>query len=53
MRGVQKGMAVPWAVPGLTYTLETMTWTVNDLNSLEVVQNMIGRAVLGANKYSM
>ena len=47
VRGVWKGMAVP----SLMYGLETMRWTKNDLDKLEVVQNKVGRIALGANRY--
>ena len=47
VRGVWKGMAVP----SLLYGLETIPWTVKDIDKLEMVQRRVGRLTLGANKY--
>ena len=48
VRGLWKGMAVP----GLMYGLETMSWTNREIDKMEVVQNRVGRVVLGANRYA-
>ena len=40
------------AVQSLMYGLETMRWTKNDWDRMEVTQNRIGRIALGANRYS-
>jgi len=47
VRGVWKGMSMP----SLMYGLETVPWTVKDIDKLEVVQRKVGRLILGANKY--
>ena len=45
-RGILKGIALS----GLLYDSETLNWTKEDMNKLEVIQNKVGRIGLGANR---
>ena len=47
IRGIWKSIAVP----SLMYGMETIPWTVGELNKMEAVQNKIGRLALGGNKF--
>ena len=60
-RGIFKGVVIP----SLLYGMETINWThllsslwfhtsqtVEEINKLEIIQNKIGRLVLGANKWN-
>ena len=46
-RGIFKGVAIP----SLLYAMDTINWTVEEINKFEIIQNKIGRLGLGANKW--
>ena len=46
VRGIWKGIAIP----SLLYGMDTISWSAEEVNKLEVIQNKIGRLGLGANK---
>ena len=46
VRGIWKVIAVP----SLLYGMDTINWSAEELNKLEVFQNKLGRLGLGANK---
>ena len=46
IRGIWKNIALP----SLLYGMDTIPWTINEINQLEIIQNKIGRMALGGNK---
>ena len=47
VRGIWKSIAVP----SLMYGMETIPWTMGEINKMETIQNKIGRLALGGNRF--
>ena len=46
VRGIWKTVAVP----GILYAMDTMSWSAEEVNKIEAIQNKVGRLGLGANR---